>query len=165
LTKVTSKRTAAGQFDRETNRVLEDDILAQSAIEYATNKQFDRGIKTANDIETRSRKDCTLVKIAGKCAEAGEFNLGLKAFNKIEDEYVKTEALYLMAEIYTANEQFDRALEIAETIEEADSKARVLAEITEAETACKTNRYEEKGKREYVETIIEKLKAASRTGD
>jgi cell division FtsZ-interacting protein ZapD len=106
-----------------------------------------------------------LVKIAGKCAEAGEFNLGLKAFNKIEDEYVKTEALYLMAEIYTANEQFDRALEIAETIEEADCKARVLAEITEAETACKTKASEEKGKREYVETIIEKLKAASRTGD
>lgn len=74
--------------------------------------------------------DLTVVAdIAGKYAEAGQYDQALQIVKTIEEPIGKDVALAKIAVAYAKAEQYDQALQIAKTIEDADVEARALVEM------------------------------------
>lgn len=111
--------------------------LYGKACRYADEGFFDEAIALADEIgEINFRlrlvsKDELKIYIASKQAEVGQVEEALKVAQTIVESHYQSAARYYVALACVSLKQFDKARELAQTVEITEMRDRVLAKIPE----------------------------------
>ncbi len=107
---------------------------------YLAKNEVDLAADLADTIEDPFVRDLLLVKIAEKCAELNDDEYALQLVEAIDDQSFQKVALEQIASQKALNQQFDKALEIADDLEHASNAYLEIAIRQEKAEALQTIR-------------------------
>ena len=126
------------------------EILQEIAEIYAKFNQFNKALEQIYQLQTTNKEDASekknriLRNIAGTYSKLNQFNNAFAVANKIDTPVYTIAALLRIAEAYgrlnqtdNANSVLDNAVEIANQIENSNTKSQILEEISQ--TSAKIN--------------------------